>query len=385
MDDRIWPHTRVTGLLGITYPLIQARMAGGATTPALVAAVSNAGGLGTLGAAYLSPDALREAMRATRRLTDRSFAVNLFVPTPFAVDPRQIARMAARLAPYRDAVGLPTPTSPVPDRYAESFDDQVAAVLDERAPVFSFTFGIPAPDVLRRFKERGVPTCGTATTVREARTLAAAGVDLIVAQGSEAGGHRGAFLGPVDDALIGTMALVPQVVDAVPVPVVAAGGIMDGRGVAAALALGAEGAQLGTAFLACPESAAPPAHKEALRRATDEDTRLTRAISGRAARGIANRLGMELAAPDDAIPPFPIQHTLTHDIRQAAAAQGRAEFLALWAGQAAALAHPTPAGTLVADIAAATAALLTQRHASRRGRWGCVTAVCHRVTHAPIL
>jgi nitronate monooxygenase len=218
MDHWTWPHTRVTALLGITYPLIQAGMAGGTTTPALVAAVSNSGGLGTLGAAYLSPDALREALRATRRLTDRPFAVNLFVPTPFAIDPHQIEHMAARLAPYRDAMGLPEP--PTMDRYAESFDEQVTAVLDERAPVFSFTFGIPEPDVLRRFKERGVPTCGTATTVREARALTDAGVDLIVAQGSEAGGHRGTFLGPINDALIGTMALVPQIVDRVPLPVI---------------------------------------------------------------------------------------------------------------------------------------------------------------------
>ncbi len=356
MDHWTWPHTRVTALLGITYPLIQAGMAGGTTTPALVAAVSNSGGLGTLGAAYLSPDALRKAVRATRRLTDRPFAVNLFVPTPFAIDPHQIERMAARLAPYRDAMGLPAP--PTMERYAESFDEQVTAVLDERAPVFSFTFGIPEPDVLRRFKERGVPTCGTATTVREARALTDAGVDLIVAQGSEAGGHRGTFLGPIDDALIGTMALVPQIVDRVPLPVIAAGGIMDGRGVAAALALGAAGAQLGTAFLACPESGAPSAHKEALRRATDESTQLTRAISGRAARGIANRLGVEVAEPDDAIPPFPIQHTLTRGIRQAAAAQGRSEFLALWAGQAVSLVRTTPAGTLVTDIAAETVTLL---------------------------
>lgn len=356
MDAITWPGTRLAARLGIAYPIIQAPLAGAAATPALVAAVSDAGGLGSLGGGYLAPDALRAAIRAIRGLTDRPFAVNLFAPEPAGADPGRIAAMHARLAPYRAAVGLAA--APLPERYAESFAAQAAVGLDERVPVFSFVFGIPPADLLEAFRARGVTLVGTATTVREARAIAAAGVDAIVAQGSEAGGHRATFLGPAERGLIGTMALVPQVADAVDLPVIAAGGIMDGRGVVAALALGAAGAQMGTAFLTAAESGAPAAQKEAVLASEDESTTLIRAISGKPARGIPNRLSEALAAPDDALLPYPIQHALTRDIRRAAGQRGRADLLALWAGQGAPLATRRRAGEIVADIDGQVRALL---------------------------
>ncbi len=211
MGTLVWPLTRVADRLGIAYPLIQAPLAGAAATPELVAAVANAGGLGSLGAGYLPPDAIRDAVRAIRGLTTRPFAVNLFVPEAVAVAPHQVSRMTERLRPFREALNLGD--QPMPNRYGESFEEQAAVLLDEEVPIFSFTFGIPSPKVLHQFSERGVPTIGTATTVREARHLADAGVDLIVAQGSEAGGHRGTFLGPAEAGMIGTIALVPQIVD----------------------------------------------------------------------------------------------------------------------------------------------------------------------------
>jgi nitronate monooxygenase len=353
----IWPRTLVTDRLGITYPLIQAPMAGAAANPELVTAVANAGGLGSLGAGYLSPDALRASIRAIRAQTKRPFAVNLFAPESPTSDPAAIARMAARLRPYRAAVGLP-PDVPAPQSYAEDFADQIAVVLDEGVPIFSFVFGIPPRDMLERFKERGVTLIGTATTVREAQQLADADVDLIVAQGSEAGGHRATFLGPAESALIGTIALVPQIVDRVSVPVIAAGGIMDGRGVVAALALGAAGVQMGTAFLTRAESGAPAAQKEAILRGGDDSTTLIRGISGKWARGIPNQLSQALATPADDILPYPIQHALTREIRRAASQQGRQEYLALWSGQAGHLAGTAGAAQLIAEVDQQVRALL---------------------------
>lgn len=338
----------LTEMFGIELPLIQAPMAGGPTTPELVAAVSNAGGLGSLGAAYLAPDVLRETIQAVRRLTDRPFGVNLFLPEAPVVTSEQIARAEELLAPYRAELGLPPPSRVTPA--AEPFDAQLAVVLAERVPVVSFTFGVPAPEYIHALREAGLRVVGTATTVAEGRLLENAGVDAIVGQGSEAGGHRGTF--ESDDAhtqraLIGVVALIPQLVDAVRVPVIAAGGIMDGRGMVAALALGAAGVQMGTAFLASPESGAHPEHKAALRGGTDESTVITRAFSGRPARGLANRFAEEMQPHAADLAPFPVQNALTRDIRQAAARQNRPEYLSMWAGQAAPLATTLPAAEVV--------------------------------------
>jgi nitronate monooxygenase len=333
--------------LGIKHPIIQAPMAGGGiTTPELVAAVSNAGGLGSIGAAYMKPEEIVELARQVRALTQRPFAINLFAPQPQPadVDPSPMLGVLAR---YHQELGLPPPkppTWPMP-----AFEEQVDAIVESGARAFSFAMGIPPAAVLERLRARKVVLMGTATTVREAKLLEEAGVEIIVAQGSEAGGHRSTFAGPFEAGLVGTLALVPQIVDAVRVPVVASGGIMDGRGVAAARVLGASGAQLGTAFLSCPESGAPPAYKAALRAAKDDMTVVTRALSGRPARGLANTLTEELK-DTEALLPFPLQHAATSPLRSAAAAQGDSRFMTLWAGQAAALSRAMPAAELVREL-----------------------------------
>ncbi len=342
--------------LSLAHPIIQAPLAGGGDTPALVAAVSNAGGLGFIGAAYLTPQQIKEVSRAVRSLTSRPFGINLFAPTrlPDAVgDP---TRALACLAPFHVELGLPPPTIPTLDR--DSFDEQLAATLESGARVFSFTFGILPGPAIAAIKGRGMLLLGTATTVSEAVALESAGVDGIVAQGSEAGGHRATFQGDFQSSLVGTMALVPQIVDAVKVPVVASGGIMDGRGIAAALALGADAVQMGTAFLTCEEAGIPPAYKEAILRAKEDETRLTRAFSGRPARGIVNRFVREVesTAWHGAILPFPVQNALTRPLRSAAARQGRADFLSLWAGQGVRLARRELAADLVRRLVADTAA-----------------------------
>src|SRR5262245_56214781 len=260
--------TRVARLLGTRYAIVQAPMAGGFTTPDLVAAVSNAGALGSLGGAQLAPDELRAAIAAIRRLTDRPFAVNLFAPLPTpAVDDEAVAAMHTALDPFREELGVAEPQGPPPLPPAGFAEAQLAVVAEERVPVFSFAFGI-AP--FEPAKEAGSVILATATTVTEAVELERRGVDAIVAQAGEAGGHRATFLGSFEDALVGGMALVPRMVDRVSVPVLLAGGIMDGRGIAAALALGAEGVQLGTAFLGCHESGAPAVYRESI--ATDDST-----------------------------------------------------------------------------------------------------------------
>ncbi|HVE78919.1 MAG TPA: nitronate monooxygenase [Gemmatimonadaceae bacterium] len=347
----------LTRLLRIDHPIIQAPMGGGATTPELVSAASNAGALGFIAAPYLSPDEIEETSRAVRAGTSRPFGINLFAPVPAPPTPPDPAPAVRRLTPYHAEVGLPAPA--LPERVAHGFDDQLAAALESGASVFSFTFGVlPAP-AMREIKARGMLLVGTATTVEEAVVLERAGVDAVVAQGSEAGAHRGTFAADFEAAMIGTMALVPQVADAVRVPVIASGGIMDGRGIAAALALGAGAVQMGTAFLACDESGVPDAYKNAVLAAGEHETRVTRAFSGRPARGIVNRLmtDLERGGPGGILP-FPFQNALTRALRGAAAKQGRADLLSLWAGQGVRLARREPAAALVERLARETASTL---------------------------
>jgi nitronate monooxygenase len=343
--------TRVSKLLGTRYPIVQAPMAGGFTTPELVAAVSNAGALGSLGGAMLPPRDLRDAIAAIRRLTDRPFGVNLFAPlAPPEVDVGAVAAMQAVLAPFRSELGLaeaPDVHAPPPPGLVEA---QLAVVAEERVPVLSFTFGALSFEHVR---EAGSVILGTATTVAEAVELERLGVDAIVAQSGEAGGHRGTFLGPFEDAVVGGVALVPQIVDRVSVPVLLAGGIMDGRGVAAALALGAEGVQLGTAFLGCPESGASEPLREALRGAAD-GTVVTRAYSGRQARLVRTRLveAIEAAAVEPL--PYPVQAAVTADLRAAALAAERADLALVLSGQAGGALRTLPAAELVETLARET-------------------------------
>ena len=259
--------------------------------------------------------------------------------------------MLARLAPYFIELGLPAPS--LPKSAASMFDRQLVAALESGASVFSFTFGeLPASD-LEAIKARNMFVVGTATTVAEALALEKSGVDAIVAQGSEAGGHRGTFRGDFSSGMVGGISLVPQIVDAVRIPVIASGGIMDGRGIVAALALGASAVQMGTAFLTCHEAGIPDAYKEAILTAHEDQTRVTRAFSGRPARGIVNRFMTEIEFNEggDAILPFPLQNSLTRPLRTEAAKQGRTEFLSLWSGQGVRLARRQSASEFVARLA----------------------------------
>jgi nitronate monooxygenase len=338
-----WPASRLTEVLGIRYPIVQAPMAGGPSTIELTVAVSEAGGLGSIAGAMLSPDELRSSIRAVRERTTRPFAVNMFAPLP-PVEPDSQAVEAVRreLARHRERLSLPEPEPSPPPPWTVA--DQLAVVAKEDVPALSFTFGIPPIYGLE-----GIVLMGTATTAEEAVTLERAGVDIVVAQGAEAGGHRGTFIGSFEDGLVGLVALVPHVVHTVSVPVVASGGIVDGNGIAAALALGAEGVQLGTAFLFCPESGASPAWRRALR---ELPTVVTDAYTGRPARGARTAFIAELAAgPPPA--PYPVQHGLTSDFRRI---DGYGWYLG---GQAARLARELPVAELMATLAAETAAALS--------------------------
>lgn len=338
--------TAITDRFELEYPIIQAPMGGSnATPPELVAAVSNAGALGFIGASSMSPEEIAENCRAVRKLTKRPFGINLFVPVPGPAMPADIGPALKAIAPYHAELGLEAPRGPSPAQFG--FQDQLAAALEGKAAVFSFTFGTLPSATVEAIKAKGIYVIGTATTVEEAVVLERSGVDAVVAQGGEAGGHRGTFAGPFESAMIGTMPLVPQVVDAVKVPVVAAGGIMDGRGIVAALALGASAVQMGTAFLACDECGVAPSYKEAVLGAKEDGTKLTRAFSGRPARGLVNRFVREVEAGEDAVLPYPYQNMLTRPLRAAAAKQDKAEFLSLWAGQGVRMARKGPAGELV--------------------------------------
>jgi nitronate monooxygenase len=346
------PPTGLIDLLGITHPIIQAPMAGFSMAP-LAAAVSNAGGLGSLGSATSGAEQVRAQIEAIRAATNRPFAVNFFVHAPPKDDPARTARMGARLAPYYRELGLGLPEaagSPPPP-----FDDaMLEAVLAARPSVVSFHFGLPQPQHLREVKATGARILSSATTVEEARWLESRGVDAVIAQGLEAGGHRATFLGPFADGEIGTLALVPQVVDAVRCPVIAAGGIMDGRGIAAALMLGAAGVQMGTAFLGCPEATVHPVHRRELHGTRARETRLTRLFSGRPARAIVNRYLREAGDAETEVLDFPLQRGLSGPLAQASAERDSPDFVAMWAGQGAALIRDLPAAELVAALVAET-------------------------------
>jgi len=345
---------RLTSLLGIEHAIVGGPMAG-VNTPELAAAVSNAGGLGSIGCGMMEPPALEAAIGRIRALTERPFAVNLFVTPQPAVDEAQVLRMQAKLARYRTELGLPR--GKLPAAFAPDFAEQFDAVLGARVPVFSFTFGVLDAPRLGALQAQGTRVIGTASCVSEAKQLAEAGCDAIVVSGVEAGGHRPTYAVPAPSAQIGLFALLPQVAAKVDLPLVAAGGVMTAEQIAAALLLGAGGVQLGSALLRTPECGASDAYKQALAGVEDTCTRLTRAFSGRWARGVANRFMQEIDAAGD-IPEYPIQNRLTQDIRAAANAQGKADYVSLWAGQAAGLATTDPAGDVVRRLQRELAALL---------------------------
>ena len=362
--------TALTELLRLQYPIIQAPLSGGGDTPEMVAAVGEAGAIGFIGAGYLTPGQIGEYGRAIRARTSRPFGINLFAPFAAAEVPADTRAAVARVAPFFAELGLPAPS--VSNSPGIAFAEQFAAALEIGASVFSFTFGLLPEGAIEAIKGRGMLVFGTATTVAEAVALKKSGVDAVVMQGGEAGGHRGTFAGDFYSSLVGTMALVPQAVDAVKIPVIASGGIMDGRGIAAALALGASAVQMGTAFLTCSEGGMPDVYKDAILGAREDQTRVTRAFSGRPARGIVNRFMNEVEADSvvDVILPFPVQNGLTRPLRSAAGKMGRAEFLSLWAGQGVRLARRQSAGELVRRLVRETEGVVAglASIASRRGR-----------------
>ncbi|MEO8725021.1 MAG: nitronate monooxygenase [Acidobacteriaceae bacterium] len=330
--------------LGARYPIIQAPMGGGTSTPQLAAAVSNAGGLGSLGLAYDAPEKMVAEIRAVRALTSNPFQVNLFIP--LEEQPRvAIEPMLKALASIYEELGIEAPTT-APPPWPFAFEQQMEVVIEERAAIFSFTFGLLEQRYIDALHARGTVVIGTATTMAEAEHLAISGVDAIVLQGAEAGAHRGSFLRAADD-MIGLFALIPQVALRVQTPVIASGGIMDGRGICAAMALGAEAVQMGTAFLLTEESGASEIHKQAVLAAKPEETQITRAFSGRKARGIRNRFIREVEAACVEIPAFPIQNDLTRAMRRHAAKAGNPDFLSLWSGQNGSLGRRMGAAELV--------------------------------------
>jgi len=345
----MWKDTAVTRLLALDVPIVQGPMGNHYSPPALVAKVSEAGGLGSLGAYGIDAPGLRARIAEIRAQTKRSFAVNVWVPLPFEDGPPPDAarweRARQKTAVFHEELGVEQP--PLPGQAARLFEQQVEVILEQRPPVFSFVFGVPPADVLSECRARGIRTIGTATNVAEARRLEQAGVDAIVASGAEAGGHRGLFDGSPADALIGGMALTPLVRDAVKVPVIAAGGIADGRGIAAALALGADAVQIGTAFIAAPESGASDTHRDALGSELAYHTTVTKVLSGRFGRGLNNRVIRELEEDLDAVLPFPYQAAVMLRLRAAAGEANRPDLAPLWAGQAAPLARREHADAIV--------------------------------------
>lgn len=343
-----WSRSDITERLKISTPLIQAPMAGGATTPQLVAAVSNAGGLGSFAAGYLSAEDIRKAIQQIRALTDQAFAVNLFVPEKHHATEEQIER--ARKAVQISCQELNCKINSIKPPYAPHFEEQLNVILEEHVPIFSFTFGIPSQHWIEKFKHQDVILIGTATTLEEAKYLEERLIDIIVAQGSEAGGHRGTFLGKPEAALAPTSSLIQSFVSSINIPVIAAGGIMNAAGITTSLMLGASGVQMGTAFLCCDESGIHPLYKKTLLNSSQDDTMLTRAFSGKLARGINNEFMLRMQWHENDILDYPIQNTLTKPMRKEAEKQNNPDFMSLFAGQAAFLCQAMPATKLIQEL-----------------------------------
>jgi nitronate monooxygenase len=338
-------------LLGIELPIIQAPMAG-VQGSALAVAVSNAGGLGSLPCAMLGPDAMRGELAAIKAQTPRPFNVNFFCHAPPAFSAQREAVWRAALSPYYEAFGIDTSAIAAGPGRAP-FSSEAADVLSEfKPPVVSFHFGLPSAGLMARVRAWGAKILSSATTVEEARWLEAEGVDAIIAQGLEAGGHRGIFLSEDLTTQVGTFALLPQVVAAVKVPVIAAGGIADAKGVAAALALGAAGVQIGTAYLLCPECTTSTVHRAALKSEAARHTALTNLFSGRPARGIVNRAMNELGPMSTVVPDFPLATSAIAPLRAKAESQGSGDFSPLWSGQNASGCKEIPAADLTRELAA---------------------------------
>lgn len=354
---RSWPDRRLLDLLKIELPIIQAPMAGSDSVD-LARAVSGAGGLGSLACALLGPEDVGAAVRALRDGTSRPFNLNFFCHTMELPSVDAIARWKSFLRSHYERLGLDV-EAVGESRLRLPFDEEMCAVVEEAMPaVVSFHFGLPAPAMVERLKARGIRILGSATSVREARWLEERGCDAVIVQGLEAGGHRAMFLETDVATQAGLFALLPQVVDAVSIPAIATGGIGDARGIVAALALGAAGVQLGTAYLFCPESRVSPLYRRALEGVTDTGTAVTNLFSGRPARGIVNRYLREAGPMSDAAPAFPYAATLVAPLRAASEKAGSVDYMQMWAGQAAGLVRAMPADEFTRTIAAEALARL---------------------------
>jgi nitronate monooxygenase len=354
----MWYNTPATRLLGIKFPIIQGPFGGGPSSVELVSTVSNAGGLGSFGMQSLEPAQMIDVARQIRIATSKPFAINLWMSNgeETGSSPEGVHEAGELLRPYYAELGKEVPATP--ERFIPDVGDQLDAMLEIKPPVFSFVFGIPPAAIIAACKSLGILTMGTATTAQEAKALENAGVDCIVASGFEAGGHKGSFLRSAEESLTGTFSLIPQVVDQVGIPVIAAGGVVDARGVAAALALGAHGVQIGTAFLACKESAASSPHRKALSESHSGSTTLTKAFTGRLARSISNRMTTEMSHCSSKIAPYPIQAWFMGNLGRAALVQGHDDFVSLSAGQSASLIRHDCARELMKELVRETPRVL---------------------------
>jgi nitronate monooxygenase len=352
----MWYNTPAAKILGVQYPILQGPFGGNLSTVKLAATVSNLGGVGGYGAYTLTPAEIVQLNKDLRRATDKPYNINLWVsdidaPNADVSDDR-FETVKGLFRPYFEELGLILPDKPAPQ--PSRFEDQVQAILDCSPPLVSFTFGIPSAGILEQCRKKGIRTAGAATTLDEAIALEAAGADLIIASGFEAGGHRPSFLAPAEDSLVGTFVLVQQIRDRVRTPVIAAGGIATGKGIAAALALGADGVQVGTAFLVCEESGAPAFHRQLLLSGAARYSVLTRAFTGRLGRGLMNRIAKETAGKEKGFLPFPLQSRFMSQLRQEAVERQKWEFLYLWGGQIATILKHTNAAELMAALVAET-------------------------------
>ncbi len=356
----MWHKTTLTSNLGIEYPIVQGPFGGGYSSVELTALVSNSGGLGSFGAQHLPPQDIIQVIEEIRLATSKPFAINLWVSAldeaAFQYSDEEFNEMALLFQPWFERFDLPLPAKP--SLPAFRFSDQVNALLDARPPVFSFVYGIPGLEILEECRKRSIKTMGTATTPDEAKLLEEAGVDIIVATGLEAGGHRVSFLRPAEQSLTGSFSLIPQVRDLVKVPVVAAGGISDARGIAAALILGADGVQIGTAFLACDQSNASKLHKKALFSKAAHYTTLTKLFTGRLARGSESALSEQYKNLENRVAPFPIQSAFMRPLRSKIIELDEQNIFSFWAGQSASLIKHTDAKILFDSLVEETGRIL---------------------------
>jgi len=348
----MWYNTKATALLGIDYPIMQGPFGGNLSTVALTAAVSNAGGLGGYGAYTMSPQEIFEADKQLKAATNKPYNINLWVSdhdiAQSGLSDDQYDKTAVLFKPYFDEVGIPLPEKPAP--FQSRFENQLEVILDIKPKVFSFMFGALSADVLEQCKRSGIVTVGAATTLDEAIFLESTGVDMIIASGFEAGGHRPSFLASAESSLTGTFVLLQLIREKVKTPIIAAGGIANGKGVAATLALGASAVQIGTAFLACDESNALPIHREMLFSDAAKYTTLSRAYTGRLGRGLTSRIAKEISGKEKDVLPFPLQTTLISPLRKAALDQQKWDMILFWGGQIAPILKHTKAKELMHSL-----------------------------------